>query len=724
MAASTNPATGATVTTTDTPRDPRSGATDHDAENITPDDLERFRSLADGTGAVSGAELDTAVDVLTTAAAAYYHSDTVIVDDATYDGVLRRVAASDLSGLDPECAERAAGLVGAVAGGTSAGGDVAHRSAMLSLDNAMNAEETAAWHERLVRLVGDVSLVVEPKLDGLAAACHYRAGRLVQVVTRGDGRSGEDVTERARGARGLPDTLTGPDGAIWEIDLEVRGEIYLAGDDFDAANAARAALGKAMYVNRRNGAAGALRNASATYARLSFAAYALGEGGGAALSAESHSEAMATLRAAGAATAGSLVGQGTRLEGLQAALEAIDAIEAGRTELSFDIDGAVVKADRYADQQAAGATSRAPRWAIARKYAPDNRQTVLRAISVDVGRTGNLSFTAELDPVFVGGATVSRATLHNVEDLRRRIGTDGTVTLPARVWVHRAGDVIPEVVGLAPSGEDLGSVSPWEAPEACPRCGGGLDTGDKIWRCTEGRNCNLVANLTYACGRDALDVEGLSHKAISRLVDAGHVADLADLWALDAATLAGIDRMGEVSAAKIITNLSGATSAALSRVLTALGIRNVGRRPSLWVARAAGSMTALRAMSVDELAAIDGIGPTRAESLVAGLEAMADVIDRLVAAGFTMTEQSEAPSGQGPLAGKTVVVSGTVSGMTRDEARVAVERLGGTSSGSVSAKTDLLVAGPGAGSKLAKAEKLGVAVMDADDFAALANAAN
>jgi DNA ligase (NAD+) len=686
---------------------------------VDPASVARSRDLAAGAGPLTGADLTAVVSVLAAAAESYYHSDALVIDDATYDALVRRLADSALADLDDADADMARGLTGEVAGGTSSGGDVAHRSAMLSLDNAMDAEETVAWHERLVRSVGDVALVVEPKLDGLAAACHYRAGRLVQVVTRGDGRSGEDVTERARGARGLPDVLVGTDGGVWVIDLEVRGEVYLDGVDFDAANEARTALGKPVYVNRRNGAAGALRNASATYARLSFAAYALGDGGGETLQAASHSEAMAALERAGVVTAGGLVGQGTALEGIDAALSAIDAIEAARPGLSFDIDGAVVKADRYRDQDAAGATSRAPRWAIARKYAPDNRQTVLRSISVDVGRTGNLSFTAELDAVFVGGATVSRATLHNVEDLRRRIGVEGTVSLPARVWVHRAGDVIPEVVGLA-DGDDLGDSTVWDAPQVCPRCGGELDRSDKIWRCVEGRNCNLVANLTYACSRDALDVEGLSHKAISRLVEAGHVTDLADVWALDVPTLAGIDRMGEVSATKIVNNLSAATTAPLSRVLTALGIRNIGRRPSLWVARTAGTMARLRSMSVDELAAIDGIGPTRAESLVEGLTSMAPVIDRLGAAGFTMTEAAAEVAAEAPLAGKTVVVSGTVPGMTRDAARSAVERLGGTSAGSVSTKTDLLVAGDGAGSKLAKAETLGVEVMDAAQFAELA----
>lgn len=652
------------------------------------------------------AAYDDAVAAATAAAVAYYDSDTLVMDDATYDALVARIAATEAA--HPDWAPSA--VTAAVAAGVSAGGDVAHSAPMLSLDNVFSVEELAAWHARLVDHTGrhDVRLCVEPKLDGLAVAARYLDGTLTQVVTRGDGRTGEDVTHNAHHVAGLPARLAEP------LTVEVRGEVFMTEADFEEANTNRVAAGGAPFANPRNAAAGTLRSRTRDYdAPLTFAAYQLlGHPDAEALP---YDEAMAWLASLGVTTAAGLVGGHVTAEDLDGLVAAVGDLEGRRPTLGFAIDGAVIKAAAAADRDAAGTNSRAPRWAVAYKYPADSALTRLVDIALDVGRTGVITPRAVLEPVFVGGTTITSATLHNPDEVARL-----DVRVGDMVWVLRAGEVIPRVAGpnleLRPEGTE-----PWDPPSACPRCGSGIDTSEKRWRCRRGRDCNLLASLRYWCSRDCLDIEGAGDAVLERLVDAGFVRDVADLYHLGAEQLMTIERMGATSAANLLAQIEASKSQPFHRVFCGLGVRMTGRSMSRRICAAFRSMDALRAATVDELAAVEGVGPTRAATVVAELAELAPLIDRLAAAGLAMAADDEAV-GELPLAGKTVVVSGSVPGMTRNEANEAVERLGGRASSSVSAKTHLLVAGDGAGSKRAKADKLGVPVMDAAEFAQLVDA--
>jgi DNA ligase (NAD+) len=417
---------------------------------------------------------------------------------------------------------------------------------------------------------------------------------------------------------------------------------------------------------------------------------------------------------------------------IEEVLAAVEALAAGRGTLGFGIDGAVIKADQPADRDLAGFSTRAPRWGIAYKFPADTRTTKLVGIEVQVGRTGVITPVAVLEPVQISGVTVTTATLHNFDDLVRRNVRPGDT-----VFVRRAGDVIPEVTGAKLDDRPADSV-PFEPPAACPRCGGEIDRSQKRWRCTRGRACGAHESLAYYAARSSMDIEGLGDKIIDLVVKAGLVTDPADLYDLDAATLAGLDRMGEVSATKLVANIQASKAQPLSRVLTGLGVRMTGRSMSRRLARHFGSMQALLDASVEELQQVEAVGPERAVTIAGELVELAPVIAKLVARGVTMVEPDAAPPAAGagaeddtaaglPLrkadgTPMTVVVTGAVPGLTRDEGNEAVERLGGKSSGSVSKRTDLVVVGDGAGSKADKAEQLGVRILPAERFAALLKA--
>jgi DNA ligase (NAD+) len=656
---------------------------------------------------------DTAVARLEEAARQYYDGDTLTMDDGTYDELIAVVRATEEA--NPSWVR--SGVTTAVAAGVSRGGDVEHSAPMLSLDNAYDDDELGAWYERLVKVTGrdEVSLCVEPKLDGLALAARYRQGVLEMVVTRGDGQTGEDVTARARGAVGLPARLATP------IDVEVRGECVMTAEQFEAANADRVAGGKPAFANPRNAVAGSIRNqSSAVAAPMTFCAYgihALGDDDSvvAEVEAGGHVAAMTWLENHGVNTAiamGRAFGAGSHA-GLAAAAAACTTIAANRAQLDCGIDGAVVKADDPAVRADAGATGKAPRWAVARKFPPDTKLTTLVDIECNVGRTGALTVRAVLEPVAVGGVVIRYCTLSNPSEIARkdlRIGDE--------VWVRRAGEVIPEITGVHVEARPSG-VTPWPAPSTCPRCGSDLDRTQKVWRCPRGRACGLAESIEYAMSREALDVEGMGAKLVAQLVEAGMVADLADVFSLTAERLTGLERMGETSAAKVVAELEGAKALPLSRVLTALGVRLTGRRMCRRIAEHFGSMDALRQATVDELAAVEGIGEVRAESILAELAELAEVIERLAACGVRMDEPVAAKPAGGALAGKRVCVTGSVPGLNRDEAHALVERLGGTVMSGVTKKTDLLVQGDGGGSKAKKAAELGVAVMTAEAFLTL-----
>ncbi|MCP4845251.1 MAG: NAD-dependent DNA ligase LigA [Actinomycetia bacterium] len=643
------------------------------------------------------------------AAGAYYDGDAVLMDDHDYDTLLRRIEATEA--VNPDWVEGMS-VIDQVAAGGASGGDVTHVEPMLSLDNAMyGTGELDAWFDRSADLVGRVDgYAVEPKLDGLAASLTYVDGRLVLIATRGDGRTGEDVTGRARHAAGIPSTLSEP------LSLEVRGELVMTDEDFEAANNLRLAHGDTPFVNPRNGTAGAVRALHKAYKTpLSFGAYSAHR---CEMSDGSHVDAMGRLADLGFTTARTLCGRSQQVFATpeEAAAE-VAAIGEARAGMGVGIDGAVIKFDAGSNRNAAGSTSKAPRWAIAYKYAADTRLTRLNAITIQVGRTAKLTPVAELEPVFVGGAMVSRATLSNPGQVAAKGLRVGDM-----VWVRRAGDVIPEITGFSAEHRSEDSVD-WESPVECPRCSSAIDKSSLNWRCAA--RCTGVEQLVYFCSRKAMDIEGLSQERLAVLLEAGLVTDAADLYSLDPAALAELPRMGAKSAANLVAEINASRSQPLDRLLTALGIDALGTSLSRRIAKQFQDLASVQAAGVDAIAGVDGLGPVRAKAVVDGLAGHADLLARLVAVGLRTDAEAVAvvEVADNPIAGKKVCVSGSVPGLTRDQAKVAVESLGGTSVGSVSKNTGLLVAGDGAGSKLAKAESLGVEVMDAADFAALLAAA-
>ncbi|WP_432972483.1 NAD-dependent DNA ligase LigA [Dactylosporangium sp. CA-233914] len=665
----------------------------------------------------------TAIAQIRDAAAAYYSGPDLAMDDADYDALMQRVAATEQ--LHPEWKPEDSPTE-VVAAGEGVVGDVVHSEPMLSLDNVFDEDSLHKWAARLDRVLGRpaAGYTVEPKIDGLAIAARYEQGRLVQVATRGDGRAGEDVTGQAKRAAGLPERLAEP------VTIEVRGEVFMTDADFEVANGMRTATGEPPFAHPRSAAAGTLRAQDRTYdAPMSFLAYGvkgLGDG--------PHSAAMAELRRLGvASTAGMPV-----CASIEEILVAVKELSENRAALGYGIDGAVIKADQPADRDLAGSSSRAPRWGIAYKFPPDTRTTRLKAIEVQIGRTGVITPVAVLEPVQISGVIVTSATLHNFDDLVRRNVRPGDT-----VFVRRAGDVIPEITGAKLDERPADSV-PFEPPAVCPRCGGEIDRTQKRWRCTTGRACGAREALSYYASRDCMDIEGLGGKIIDMLIAAGRVADPADLYDLDVPTLAAFDRMGETSATKLVNAIQASTSQPLGRVLTALGVRMTGRSMSRRLAAHFGTMDALLAATPLDLQEVEAVGPERAVTIAAELVELRPTIDRLAARGVNLTEPNfrprpAAPGTDGALAESpsaadpdtrlplqkedgtpmTVVVTGSVPGLTRNEGNEAVERLGGRSSGSVSKKTDLVVVGEGAGSKAAKAEELGVRIMPAEEFADL-----
>jgi DNA ligase (NAD+) len=679
--------------------------------------VESLEPIVDAARAEPFASADdyrAAIVEIKSAAAAYYSGSTLLMDDATYDALMARVSASEAARPDwkPEDSPTEA-----IAAGVELVGDVEHSSPMLSLDNVFGEDALRKWAARLDKTLGRLAdgYTVEPKIDGLAVAARYVDGRLVQVATRGDGRAGEDVTAQARRAVGLPQRLGEP------VTLEVRGEVFMTDADFADANAMRTGHGEPAFAHPRSAAAGTLRAQDRAYdAPLSFLAYAVHGLDGADREPMRHSTAMAHIAALGVATTASSTAGMPVCRTIDEVFEAVEALQAKRGGLGFGVDGAVVKADHPGDRDLAGFSTRAPRWGIAYKFPADTRTTKLVRIDVQVGRTGVITPVAVLEPVQVSGVIVTSATLHNFDDLVRR-----NVRAGDTVFVRRAGDVIPEVTGAQLDLRPADS-QPFEPPARCPRCGGEIDRSQKRWRCTQGRACGARESLAYYATREAMDIEGLGDKILDMLVAAGLVTDAADLYDLDVPTLAALERMGDVSATKLVGNIQASREQPLSRVLTGLGVRMTGRSMSRRLARHFGTMRALLDASVEDLQQVEGVGPERAVTIAAELVELTPVIGKLADRGVNMTEPGvvaaalplRKPDGT-PM---TVVVTGSVPGLTRNEGNEAVEALGGKSSGSVSKRTDLVVVGDGAGSKADKAADLGVRTMPADRFKDLLDA--
>jgi DNA ligase (NAD+) len=654
-----------------------------------------------------------AVERIRLAAEAYYSGSDLAMDDATYDGLMARVMATEATHPAWKEADSPTEAVGA---GGGVVGDIVHSEPMLSLDNVFGEDELRKWAERLEKILGRPvrAYTVEPKIDGLAIAARYTDGVLTLVATRGDGFAGEDVTAQARRAAGLPARLREP------VTIEVRGEVFMTDDDFAAAQAMRTGHGEPPFAHPRSAAAGTLRAPKRPYdAPLSFLAYSVHG----ITEPMAGTAALARLEDLGFATTASSPAGMPVCATIEEVYAAVQALTAARGTLGFGVDGAVVKADQPADRADAGSSSRAPRWGIAYKFPADTRTTRLLRIEVQVGRTGVITPVAVLEPVQVGGVIVTSATLHNFDDLVRR-----NVRVGDTVFVRRAGDVIPEVTGAQLDLRPADSV-PFEPPEVCPRCGGEIDRSQKRWRCVQGRACGANVALEYYVARTSMDIEGLGDRILHAVVSAGLVTDPADLYDLDVPTLAALERLGEVSATKLVNNIQGSKGRPLSRLLTALGVRMMGRSMSRRLASHFGTMDALLAASADELQRVDGVGPERAVTIAAELVELTPLIRRLAARGVNMIEPTEVVSSVASLplqrpdgTPMTVVVTGSVPGLTRDEGNEAVDRLGGRSSGSVSKKTDLVVVGDGAGSKAAKAEQFGIRVLPADRFAALLRA--
>jgi DNA ligase (NAD+) len=611
--------------------------------------------------------------------------------------------------------------------------EVRHRVPMMSLDNAFSEDELRAWGERLRRQAPDIDLEAlafscEPKVDGVAMSLTYERGMFVQAATRGDGVTGEDVTANIRTVADVPKELAKAGGPYPDV-LEVRGEVYMPVKEFEAMNKRQAELGERLFVNPRNSAAGALRQkdpAVTAQRPLHFWAYALGVVDGAPTPtrtkgkaiwpAPTQTETLTQLKKAGFPVSP----DARQVGGMAAVVATCEELAEARHALAYEIDGVVCKVDELALHDVFGATSRAPRWAIAFKFPPEERTTRLIDIMVSIGRTGRATPFARLEPVFVGGSTVGVATLHNEDQVAAKDVRPGDLVI-----VRKAGDVIPEVVGPVREGTGVPKrrKPKWKFPTLCPSCGTPLVRlpGESDTYCTN-IDCpaQRVQRISHYASRSAMDIEGLGEERVLQLVAAGLIDDAADLYDLAPERLAALDRFGALSAANLVAGI------------VALGIRHVGPTGARAVARAFGTLPAIAAASVEELAAVDGVGLIIAASLAEFLSADTNiaVLQRLRRAGVSMDEPGAAAGSDGggagasalpqTLEGKTVVVTGAVPDYTREGAEEAIMARGGKSPGSVSKKTFVLVVGesPGA-SKLKKAEDLGIPQLDAASFQAL-----
>ncbi len=667
----------------------------------------------------------------------YHVLDSPELPDAEYDLLvieLRQLEADHPELVTPDSPTQ---TVGAAPSGLFA--EVRHRVPMMSLDNAFDEAELMAWAERLRRQDPDLDLTAltfssEPKVDGVAMSLTYERGQLVQAATRGDGVTGEDVTPNVRTVKDVPAVMAAAGEPYPEV-LEVRGEIYMPVAEFEAMNKRQAELGERLFVNPRNSAAGALRQKDPRVTALRplhFWAYQVGVVVGAP--AKSHWPAPTqTATLAQLKKAGFPVSPDARqVTGMAAVVARCEALAVERHDLAYEIDGVVTKVDELARHRVLGATSRAPRWAIAFKFPPEERTTRLLDIMVSIGRTGRATPFARLEPVFVGGSTVGVATLHNEDQVAAKDVRPGDLVI-----VRKAGDVIPEVVGPVRRGPGVPNrrKSKWKFPITCPACGQPLVRlpGESDTYCTN-IDCpaQRVQRIAHYASRSAMDIEHLGEERALQLVAAGLINDAADLYDLRVGQLIELERFGAVSAANLVAAIEASKTQPLSRLLVALGIRHVGPTGARAVARAFGSLEAIEGATVEQLSAVDGVGGVIAASLAEFLaaEINASVVGRLRAAGVTTEEPGAAgATGDGDeaagalpqtLAGKTVVVTGAVPGYTREGAEEAIIARGGKSPGSVSKKTYALVVGdaPGA-SKTKKAEDLGIPTVDAAEFDAL-----
>ena len=687
----------------------------------------------------AGAEHERLADEIRAHDRRYYQDDAPTISDGDYDALRQRLNALEAAFPDLVTADSPSQTVGATP--SEAFAKVRHAVPMLSLGNAFSDEDVSEFVARIRRFLqmkpeDELKVSAEPKIDGLSASLRYENGVFVRGATRGDGAVGEDVTQNLRTIGEIPEKLKGAD--VPEV-IEVRGEVYMSHADFKALNERQVEAGKPVFANPRNAAAGSLRQLDPNVTKtrpIRFFAYAWGEAS--EVPSDSQSGMVENL-----GRWGFPINEQMRVfDTVKGLIEHYHAIETLRADLGYDIDGVVYKVDRLDLQRRLGFVSRSPRWAIAHKFPAEQATTTLEAIDIQVGRTGSLTPVAKLKPVTVGGVVVSNATLHNEDEIARK-----DIRVGDTVVVQRAGDVIPQVVKVV--GHEAGNRGkPFEFPHACPVCGShaARDEGEVVWRCTGGLTCRAqaVERLRHFVSRGALDIEGLGDKQIEAFYERGEIREPADIFTLEArekaegrlTSLKNREGWGETSANNLYAAISAAKSQTVDRLLFGLGIRHIGDTNAKRLMRHFGTIDALReaaraavprdrAVKGDkgndawrEIVDIDGIGEVVASAAIEFFREPKNdpPLDALLAE--VTPSPMEARSESSPVGGLTVVFTGSLERMTRDEAKAMAERLGAKVSGSVSKKTDLVVAGPGAGSKLEKARELGVETLTEDEWLA------
>ena len=634
----------------------------------------------------------------------YYVLDNPTISDYDYDRLLHELI--DLEAEFPALAAENSPTrrVGGAALNTFA--PVRHEVQMGSLQDVFDVEELRAFDTRVRETVACPVYTVEPKIDGLSVSLEYRNGQFVRGSTRGDGITGEDVSENLKTVRSIPMSLREPLPF-----LEVRGEVYMPRASFDRVVARQLENEEEPFKNPRNAAAGSLRqkDSRVTAQRgLDIFVFNIQQVEGKNLSA--HRESLDFLQEQGF----KVIPTCKRFSEIESAIAEVERIGEARYQFPFDIDGAVIKVDSFADRELLGATSKFPRWAVAFKYPPEEKETTLRDILIQVGRTGALTPTAVFEPITLAGTTVSSAVLHNQDFINEK-----GVAVGDRIIVRKAGDIIPEVVAVAHHQE---GAPPYQIPSICPSCGSiaEREEGEAVLRCVNmACPAQVARNLVHFASRDAMDVDGLGPAIVHQLLDAGLVQSFADLYTLEEGQLAKLERMGKRSAKNLVNALEASKSRDLSRLLFALGIRGIGQRSAQLLAQRFGEMDGVMSATAEEIAGIEGYGEIMAQSVVDffALEQNRRLIERLKELGLNM--RCDTVPAAGTLSGKTFVLTGTLPTLSRSEAKAMIEAVGGKVSGSVSKKTGYVVAGEEAGSKLTKANELGIPVIGEDELRAM-----
>ena len=645
----------------------------------------------------------------------YYVQDDPRIPDAEYDRLFREL--QKLEAEHPELATEDSPTRRVGSSAETSFEEVIHRLPMLSLDNAFSEDELRDFDRRVrdrLGADGAIEYVCEPKLDGLAVSLHYENGTLTRAATRGDGYTGEDITANIRTIPSVPLKLR---GSGYPDLVEVRGEVYMPRAGFEKLNERLAEQGEKTFVNPRNAAAGSLRQKKSTVTArrpLELCAYSMAVTDESVLP-ETHWDSLQLVRGWGFRINPEM----RKAEGVEACLDAYNELMAKRDSLPYEIDGIVFKVNRLDLQQELGFVSRAPRWAIAHKFPAQEELTIIEDVEFQVGRTGAVTPVARLKPVFVGGVTVSNATLHNMDEIRRL-----DVHIGDTVFIRRAGDVIPQVVKVVP--EKRPAKAPTvEMPEHCPVCGSDIVQieGEAVARCSGGLYCPAQRKeaIRHYASRKAMDIEGLGDRLIEMLVDEGMVSTVADLYRLTKFQIASLERMGDKSAANLVAAIDRSREPVLWRFLYALGIREVGEATAKGLAAHFGPLEAISEADEASLQTVPDVGPIVAGHIRSffGQPHNQETLAALKKAGVTWQEEQVLSVDEQPLSGQTWVLTGTLSGMTRDQAKEKLEQLGAKVAGSVSKKTACVVAGEAAGSKLAKAEQLGVPVLDEEGLANL-----